>query len=171
VTSPVSDTTLPELAQLVDAFYIGGTKNGALIGEAIVVCTPALQPDFRFHLKQRGALLAKGRLIGAQFLALFTDGLYFDLARHANAMAAKLAQGLAGLGCSFLTSPETNQVFPILPNALIEELQQDYGFYTWAPVDAGRSAVRLVTSWATQEENVDQFIRAAQSLITARLGL
>ena len=96
LASDASDLALPELAALVDMFYLGGTKNGALLGEAIVIVNPALQEKFRYHLKQRGALLAKGRLLGAQFVALLEDGLYFDLARHANAMAARLADGLRG---------------------------------------------------------------------------
>ena len=158
LTSKDSDLTLPELARLVDAFYIGGTKNAALLGEAIVILTPALQPDFRYHLKQKGALLAKGRILGVQFLGLFQDGLYFELARYANAMAEKLARGIKDQGFAFLTPPSTNQIFPILPDALIGELQKSYGFYMWCRVDETHSAIRLVTSWATQEARVDEFL-------------
>ena len=158
LVSAESDLTLPDLGRLVDVFYVGGTKNGALIGEAIIINTPALQGDFRFHLKQRGALLAKGRLLGIQFVGLFTDDLYFELARHANAMAGKLAGGLAAQGFRFLTNSTTNQIFPILPDALIAELQRSYGFYVWSKVDAGHSAIRLVTSWATPEEKVAEFV-------------
>ena len=163
LSSAASDLTLPDLGRLVDVFYIGGTKNGALLGEAIVINTPALQPDFRYHLKQRGALLAKGRLLGIQFVGLFRNDLYFELARHANAMAAKLAGGLASQGFSFLTHSTTNQIFPILPNTLIATLQRDYGFYVWTPVDAAHSAVRLVTSWATRPEKVAEFIEDVQA--------
>lgn len=158
LVSTGSDLTLSDLGRLVDVFYIGGTKNGALLGEAIVINDPALQADFRFHLKQRGALLAKGRLLGIQFVGLFADGLYFELARHANAMAMRLAAGLAALGFRFLTDSTTNQIFPILPDALIARLQQSYGFYVWSKAGAGRSAVRLVTSWATPGEKVAEFL-------------
>lgn len=164
LTSSHSDLTLPDLARLTDIFYIGGTKNGAMFGEAIVINNPALQADFRYHLKQRGALFAKGRFLGIQFLALFRDDLYFDLARHANRLAAKLAQGLTEQGFHFLTAPASNQIFPILPDLLIEELQTQYGFYTWARVDADHSAVRLVTSWATPENKVDEFLETVRKL-------
>jgi len=158
LVSAGSDLTLPDLSRLVDVFYIGGTKNGALIGEAIIINNPALQGDFRYHLKQRGALLAKGRLLGIQFVGLFTDGLYFELARHANALAGQLARSLAAQGFHFLTPPATNQIFPILPDALIARLQREYGFYVWSKADAGHSAIRLVTSWATPAERVAEFI-------------
>ncbi len=166
LTSEEADLTLPELADLVDVFYIGGTKNGALLGEAIVINRPELQADFRFHLKQRGALLAKGRILGLQFIGLFRNGLYFELARRANALALKLARGLAAQGFRFLVPPATNQIFPILPNDLIAELQKKYGFYVWSRADADQAAIRLVTSWATQEEMVDAFladVRAASA--------
>jgi threonine aldolase len=159
LTSKGSDLSLPELAGLVDAFYIGGTKNGALLGEAIVITAKALQQDFRYHLKQKGALLAKGRILGVQFLGLFKDGLYFELARYANAMAEKLSQGMRDQGIPFLNQSSTNQIFPILPNRLIDELQKIYGFYVWSKVGADHSAIRLVTSWATQEARVDEFIK------------
>jgi len=158
LVSAESDLTLPDLGRLVDVFYIGGTKNGALIGEAIIINNPALQGDFRYHLKQRGALLAKGRLLGIQFVGLFTNGLYFDLARHANAMASRLVAGLAAQGFRFLTNSTTNQIFPILPDALIARLQREYGFYVWSKADAGHSAIRLVTSWATPAERVAEFL-------------
>ncbi len=164
LTSKESDLTLADLGRLVDIFYVGGTKNGALIGEAIVINNPVLQPEFRFHLKQRGALLAKGRLLGSQFLGLFENDLYFDLARHANHMAEKMAQGIEALGFSFLTHSTTNQIFPILPNRLIASLQPDYGFYVWSKVDADHSAIRLVTSWATPPEKVDEFLRHLTAL-------
>lgn len=153
-----ADLRLADLGRLVDMFYVGGTKNGALIGEAMVISNTALQADFRFHLKQRGALLAKGRILGSQFLALFQDGLYFDLARHANDMAERLAQGIRDRGHAFLTPPTTNQIFPVFPDALIAELQKLYGFYVWSRVGPDRSAVRLVTSWATQEDRVLAFL-------------
>lgn len=157
LTSKDSDITLAELSSFVDVFYIGGTKNGALLGEAIVINNPDLQKDFRYHLKQRGALLAKGRAISLQFRALFTDDLYFELARHANRMAALLANAITTSGYTFLTPPSTNQLFPILPNTVIESLQEDYGFYVWEKGE-NTSSIRLVTSWATSEEAVKVFI-------------
>lgn len=159
--SQEADFDLAYIAGLVDAFYIGGTKNGALLGEAIVIVNKDLKREFRYHLKQRGALLAKGRVLGAQFLALFEDDLYFQLATHANAMADKLRDGLSGF--DFLVKSSTNQVFPILPNKVIEEMQKLYGFYLWAKVDKERSAVRLVTSWATKEEMVAEFLKDLRS--------
>jgi threonine aldolase len=164
LTSQSADFTLPDLSRLTDVFYIGGTKNGAMFGEAIVINNPLFQSDFRYHLKQRGALFAKGRFLGLQFLALFRDDLYFELARHANRLAAKLAQGLTDQGFRFLTAPASNQIFPILPDPLIAKLQKQYGFYTWARVDAEHSAVRLVTSWATSEAKVDEFLKTASAL-------
>ncbi len=153
-----NDLRLPDLGELADAFYIGGTKNGALLGEALVICNTALQADFRFHMKQKGALLAKGQILGIQFLELFQNGLYFDLARHANAMADLMKKAIAGAGFEFLTQSPTNQLFPILPNWLIERLQEKYSFYVWSKTDAAHSAIRLVTSWATEEAAVAAFI-------------
>ncbi len=154
LTSVRSDIDIVELAGLVDVFYIGGTKNGALLGEAIIIVNPDLQSDFRYHLKQHGALLSKGRTIGVQFGELFRDGLYLELGRHANIMAQKLADGLRASGFAFLTDPATNQIFPILPNGLIERLKADYGFHLWQKIDDSQTAIRLVTSWATGEEAV-----------------
>ncbi|WPC44107.1 low specificity L-threonine aldolase [Clostridium sp. JS66] len=156
--SEENDMELSDLGKLVDAFYIGGTKNGALMGEALVICNDSLKEDFRFHIKQKGALLAKGRLLGIQFLELFKDDLYFDLARHANAMANLLKKEITAAGYKFLTHSPSNQIFPILPDKLIEKLQAEYSFYIWEKVDEYNSAVRLVTSWATKEEEVLGFI-------------
>lgn len=158
MTSEKNDLSLAELAKLVDVFYIGGTKNGALLGEAIVIINNKLKENFRFHLKQKGALLAKGRILGIQFLELFKDDLYFNLAKHANNMASKLAEGIKKLNYGFLTEPVSNQIFPVLPNKLIERLSKKYEFYVWSKVDNKNSSVRLVTSWATKEEVVNQFI-------------
>jgi threonine aldolase len=143
---------------LVDIFYIGGTKNGALFGEAIVITHPKLKDHFRYYLKQKGALLAKGRVLGIQFLELFKDDLFFQLAQHANQMAELLAQGIQNQQYSFLSIPQTNQIFPILPNHLIEQLQTKYGFYIWKKIDEHHSVIRLVTSWATKEKDIEGFI-------------
>lgn len=158
LTSPESDITLPELSALVDIFYVGGTKNGALLGEAIIINNPEIQRNFRFHLKQRGALLAKERILGIQFTELFRDNLYFDLGQHANMVAKKLSTEIKQLGYSFLSNSSTNQIFPILPNMLIDQLKDQYGFYVWSKVNDNSSTVRMVTSWATPEAAVDEFI-------------
>jgi threonine aldolase len=158
LASNENDLKLSDLAELLDAFYIGGTKNGALLGEALVICNNSLKADFRFHMKQKGALLAKGRLIGIQFLELFKDDLYFKAAEHANRMASYLSEGLSGEGFGFLTHSPSNQIFPILPNTIIDELLKHYAFYVWDKVDENNSAIRLVTSWATEENAVSSFI-------------
>lgn len=158
------DLDLQDITDLVDMFYIGGTKNGALFGEAIVIVNPILKEHFRFHLKQRGALLAKGRVTGVQFLALFTDGLYFSLAAHANAQAVKLAKGIEEIGHRFLTEPATNQIFPILPNRIIGKLTPMYGFYIWKKIDEHHSAIRLVSSWATSNDSVELFLNDLKTL-------
>ncbi|MBC8015092.1 MAG: aminotransferase class I/II-fold pyridoxal phosphate-dependent enzyme, partial [Sporomusaceae bacterium] len=165
--SDENDLNLTDLGVLVDAFYIGGTKNGALMGEALIICNDFLKSDFRFHMKQKGALLAKGRLLGIQFLELFKDDLYFELARHANGMAGLLRNGISKAGYSFLTHSPSNQIFPILPNCLIAKLQEKYSFYVWAKVDTDHSAVRLVTSWATKEGAVTAFIDDLQKLMAS----
>ena len=159
--SSESDVTLEDVCSLVDMFYIGGTKNGALIGEAIVIVNPSLKENFRYHLKQRGALLAKGRVVALQFLALFTNNLYFDLAKNANQKAEKLTKGITDLNFGFLTESTTNQIFP---NKIVEELAKLYGFYIWKKVDSNNSAIRLVISWATQSENVETFLEDLKNL-------
>lgn len=159
-----NDLALSDLPDLTDAFYIGGTKNGAMIGEALVIANPALKADFRFHMKQKGALLAKGRLLGIQFRELFRDDLFFRLASHANRMAGLLRTGLTRLGYVFLTQSPTNMIFPVLPNMLIERLQKEYAFYVWSPAGAGSSSIRLVTSWATQEEAVASFLKDVEEM-------
>ena len=156
--STENDLTLSDLPELVDAFYIGGTKNGALIGEALLICRDSLKEDFRFHMKQKGALLAKGRLLGIQFLELFRDNLFFDLAIHANRMAGLLRDEIGKANFTFLTDSPSNQIFPILPNSLITKLQRNYSFLIWDKVDSDHSAIRLVTSWATKEDEVLAFI-------------
>jgi threonine aldolase len=164
LASSSSDVTLADIASLVDIFWIGGTKAGALLGEAIVVCNPALAEDFAFHVKQRGGMLAKGRLLGIQFQALFGEkNLFLESARHANAMAAKLASGIESSGYALDAETATNQVFPILPDSVISALQQHFAFYVWGKSDSDHSVIRLVTSWATPEHQVDAFVaRLAQ---------
>ncbi len=156
--SKENDIKLSDLPGLTDAFYIGGTKNGALIGEALIICKNSLKEDFRYYIKQKGGLLAKGKLIGIQFLELFKDDIYFDLAKHANAMAELLKTEIRNCGYGFLIDSSTNQIFPMMPNAIIEELEGKYSFLTWQKANKDNSAIRLVTSWATKEEDIKLFI-------------
>lgn len=158
LTAEGNDLRLADVAALTDAFYIGGTKNGALLGEALVIVNPALQADFRYLLKQRGALLAKGMVLGAQFAALFEDGLFYELAAHANRMAARLRAGLAAAGAQFASDSPTNQLFVTLPVDAVETLAQRYDFERWQVLADGRSVIRFVTSWATQADAVDALI-------------
>ena len=159
LTAPACNLTLPDLGRLCDAFYIGGTKQGALFGEAVVLTHPALQEDFRYLMKQKGAMLAKGRLLGIQFEVLFEDDLYWELARHANRLALHLRERLTALGVSFFIDSPTNQQFPILPNRALDALKDRYSWSFWEAVDGERTAVRLCTSWATREEDVNAFLR------------
>lgn len=159
-----NDLELSDLGRLADAFYIGGTKNGALIGEALVICNDLLKEDFRFNMKQKGALLAKGKLLGIQFLELFRDNLYFELAEHANKMASLIRENIEAMGYRFLTYSPSNQIFPVLPDKIIEKLQGKYLFYVWSRVDAENSSIRLVTSWATREDAVKAFIEDLKNL-------
>lgn len=158
LTSEVSDLTLEKVAELTDVFYLGGTKNGALIGEAIVINNSDLQEDFGFSIKQKGALLAKGRLLGIQFLELMKNDLYFDLAKHANQQAMKIKKALQDKDVKFLADTYTNQIFPIVSNRLIEILSESFEFYVWKKIDDEYSAIRLITSWSTNDEAVNHFI-------------
>lgn len=158
--SDENDMDMSDICRCSDAFFIGGTKNGALLGEAIVISKEDLKEDFRYHLKQKGALLAKGRILGIQFEELFKDGLYFDLAKQANEMAGLLRKGIGDAGYKFLIDSPSNQVFPILPDKLIQALEKDFAFYPWLKVDGENTAIRLVTSWATKKECVLEFIDA-----------
>ena len=128
------------------------------MGEAIVIVHPDLKPKFRFHLRQKGALFAKNRMVSIQFVEFFKDNLYLESAKHANQMAQQLKDGIKKLGYSFQTDSPTNQLFPIFPNTIIEKLEKNYGFYRWKAWDSENTVIRLVTSWATKPEMVDGFI-------------
>lgn len=156
--SEKNDLTLQDLSKLTDLFSLGGTKNGALIGEAIIINNQLLKEDFAFHIKQRGALLAKGRLLGIQFAELFRENLYFELASQANRLAQKISEALLKKGYELAAETESNQIFAVLPNTLIEKLSEAFIFYIWEKKDEAHSVVRLVTSWATDEKKVDDFI-------------
>lgn len=153
-----ADNTLSfqALGRLCDAFYIGGTKQGALFGEALVINHPQIKVDFRYFIKQRGGMLAKGRLLGLQFLTLFEDDLYLRLSRHADEMADLLRQALAQAGCPLLVENRTNLVFPILSHAAAEQLGREYAFSLHQHIDQEHSAYRFVTSWATRREDVER---------------
>jgi threonine aldolase len=162
LTAKDGDLDAATLARLVDVFYVGGTKNGALIGEAIVIVNAQLKDHFRFNLRQRGGLLAKGRAVSLQFQELFRDNLYFDIAQHANTLAQQLAAGITKCGYELFVDAPTNQVFPVFPNTLINRLQKDYGFHFWEKFDEQSSIVRLVTSWATEESDITGFLSDLQ---------
>lgn len=146
---------LPCIAECCDVFYIGGTKVGALFGEAVVICNPSIKEDFRCIMKQKGAMLAKGRLLGIQFLELFRDGLYFAIAAQADRMADRMRRAFREMGYSFLVENTTNQIFPILPDAHLRILEKTFSFEYQEKVDETHTAVRFCTSWATKKEHVD----------------
>jgi len=150
--------SLPELAALTDAFYIGGTKNGALFGEALVLPKP--REDFRWYMKRRGAMLAKGRLLGVQFQALLEDDTYLSAARRANQLALRLRDGIADLGYPLPAASPSNQQFPVFPNEVVKELQNlGYEFEIQQTIDPAHTQIRLVTSWATPERAIEDFLR------------
>ncbi len=165
LTAEGNDLTIEDIAALTDAFYIGGTKNGALFGEAVVLLNPALQSDFRYAIKQHGGMLAKGRLLGIQFDRLFTDDLFFKAGAHANRMAMKLKQGFADCGVEFLTDSVTNQQFPILTKEEISVLDREFLFEYNDKIDDNRFAIRFCTSWATKEEDVERLIEVVRAIV------
>jgi threonine aldolase len=155
LTCRSNDLNIKDIANLVDIFYIGGTKNGALLGEALIILNKDLKKDFRFLIKQRGALAAKGFVLGIQFEALFQDNLYFELARHANEMAERLGSIIQETGYKFYAEPYTNQIFPIFPDTLLEKMEKEFVYEFIDKVDENNTAVRFVTSWATKIEAVE----------------
>ena len=159
-----SDMTLPEFARLCDVLYICGTKVGALFGEAVVIMNESLKKDFRFIMKQRGGRLAKGRLLGIQFDALFTDDLYFKISRHAIEMAHQIRDIFVSAGYPLLFDSPTNQQYPIMPDAELAEIGKSFGYEYWERVDETHSGVRFCASWATTQENVDALREAVNSL-------
>jgi threonine aldolase len=156
--------TMNDIAGVADAFYIGGTKQGLLFGEALVICNPALTKDVRYILKQNGALLAKGFLLGIQFRAIFQNGLYYTLSERANFMAKKIRAGIMESGYDFEIDSVANQVFPILDNAAIAELEKDFLFEKWNEVSEYQSSIRLTTTWATSDDDVDALLNALARL-------
>ena len=159
-----TDVTLEDVARLCDVFYIGGTKVGALFGEAIVIQNPRFKQDFRYLIKRQGALLAKGFLLGIQFECLFEDGLYMDLGRHGVEEALYLRQAILDRGIPLRYDTGTNQQFLLLPNEAVEKLREQFGFSIWEKPDEAHSVIRICTSWATRREDVDTLIRALGDL-------
>lgn len=160
-----SDLSLADIARLCDVFYIGGTKIGALMGEAVVIINDVLKKDFRYIIKQNGGMLAKGRLLGIQFETLFEDGLYYEISQHAVDMAMRIRAAFVEKGICFRYASMTNQQFPILPDTVLRKLNEKYSYSYWERVDAEHSAVRFCTSWATKKENVDMLIKDIQTLL------
>ena len=158
LASPENELDLPFLASVCDAFSIGGTKQGALFGEALVLLRDDLKRDFRYILKQRGGMLAKGWLLGLQFAELMRDGLYEELSDHAIHLAMRIRRALREANVSFLVDSPTNQQFPIFTDEQVRRLSAKYAFSDIRPLDDGRTAVRICTSWATRSEDVDQLI-------------
>lgn len=164
MVSDCAPLTWQDLAENLDAFTIGGTKNGILFGEALVITNDALKADYRSHMKQRGAILAKGRLLGIQFKAILENGQYLENARHANALAQQMQAGIETLGYPFLVKTPTNQIFPILPNKLLEKLSALYEYEIQTPIDPEHTCVRFVTSWATPAEAIPTFLEDLKQL-------
>jgi threonine aldolase len=155
-----TNLTLADLGKYCDAFYLGGTKNGLLFGEALVINNPVLAKDFRFNIKQKGGLLAKGFLLGAQYNALIKDELYLKLASHANTMGQQIKKALIKYKYPLFSNSNTNQIFVKLSNSLIKKLQRDFIFSVWSSIDTNYSIVRFVTSYATTKEEVSALIAA-----------
>lgn len=152
------DVTLQDIAELADVFYLGGTKQGALFGEAVVILNETLKKDFRYYIKQNGGMLAKGRLLGIQFLTLFEDGLYFEVSQHAVSQALRIRDAFKAKGFEMLVQSPSNQQFPILDNGTLGRLSEKFLFSVWQKVDEDHTAVRFCTSWATRPEAVDTLL-------------
>lgn len=163
-----NDLTLPQIADLCDVFYIGGTKMGALFGEAVVIQDPQLKKDFRYMIKQKGGMLAKGRLLGIQFETLFQDNLYWELGRHADDLAEQIREALAECKIPLLVENRTNQIFPILSDSMLAKLREKYSFTYMEQIDETHSAIRFCTSWATTKEQVAQLCEDIRAFGTVR---
>lgn len=158
LTSPYNDLTLEDIATLCDVFYIGGTKCGAMFGEAVVISANQLKRDFRYIMKQRGGVLAKGRLLGIQFDVLFDNDLYFKICRNAVEYALKVKQAFEEKGIEFYGNSPTNQQFPVLTNTQLNHLRKKYMFEVWNKLNENDTVVRFCTSWATKKEDIDELI-------------
>ena len=164
LSSPINDVTPEELARYCDVFTIGGTKVGALFGEAVVITNPELQPHFRYMIKQKGGMLAKGRLLGIQFETLLSENRYLSIAERAVLQAMRIRQSLLDKGIPFYVDSPTNQLFPIFTDTQSDALSESFDFATWERLDESRAAYRICTSWATTDEAVEQLIHAIKHL-------
>ena len=164
LTAEGNDMSLKDIAKLCDVFYIGGTKCGALFGEAVVITDKGMDRDFRYSIKQRGGMLAKGRLLGLQFIALLEGGLYFGLAANANRLAMKIKNAVKSKGWEFLYDSDTNQQFPIIPDEKLEKLGKKYTYTFIKKIDKDHTAVRFCTSWATKEEDVASLVKDIETV-------
>ena len=160
LAAKANDLKPKDIAKLCDVFYVGGTKVGALFGDAVVILSDDLKKDFRYHIKQRGGMLAKGRLLGIQFEELFKENRYFKISKHAMDMAEQLRTAFEEKGYQFAYRPETNQLFVVLSNTQIKNLRKKFAFHTMGIIDATHSAARFVTSFMTTQEGVDALIKA-----------
>ncbi|MGN1276795.1 MAG: threonine aldolase family protein [Floccifex sp.] len=165
LTSSVCDYDLNDIAKWCDVFYIGGTKNGALMGEAVVITNPLLKPYFRFNMKQNGAMMAKGWLLGVQFIGLFTNDNYFTCGKHANEMSKMIQDELVSLKYPLFMKSDTNQVFPVVSEKQFQYLLQDIDFEVWDKRE-DMLIIRFVTSWCTKQEDVDALIQKLQEAST-----
>lgn len=165
LATPVNDVFLTDLAQLTDVFYIGGTKVGAMFGEAIVIQNKDIKQQFRYSIKQNEGMLAKGRYLGLQFDTLFTDNLYTTIAANAITLADTLREALRAMGVSFFSPSPTNQVFPIFTLPQVEELEKLHVFERWSELPDGRVAIRFCTSWATQKCDLDILLSDIQRIL------
>lgn len=164
LTAEGNDVTLPDLTRLCDAFYIGGTKLGTMFGEALVISNVQLAQDFRYMIKQRGGMLAKGWLLGIQFEAMFEDGLYFRAAAKANQMADRLRNAILAAGYPLPVASNTNQVFTVLPVSVLAKLGTEFAYSDWMEIDKDHRMVRFCTSWSTSEEDLDALCAALREL-------
>lgn len=164
LADPNCDITLPDLAKLCDVFYIGGTKCGALFGEAVVITNERYKKDFRYMIKRHGGMFAKGRLLGLQFLTLFTDNLYFEITRGAVQMALRIREAFAARGIDFFGASTSNQQFPILSEKQIEFLSKNSLPEFWCNAAGGKKVVRFCTSWATTESSVNTLIEDIKNM-------
>ena len=164
LTADACDVTAADIARLCDVFYLGGTKCGALFGEAVVITSPALKKDFRYMIKQRGGMLAKGRLLGIQFQGLMEEDRYLSLGRRANSLALRVKKAFAQAGVPFMIDSPTNQQFPILTAEQLDRLAPSFAWDPWETLPDGRQAVRFCTSWATREEAVTALENALAGL-------
>lgn len=164
LTQKDNDLTLKDLPELCDVFYLGGTKCGVLFGEAIVIVNDSMKPDFNRIMKQKGAVLAKGRLLGVQFKAMFEGDLYLELGRHCNELAQQMISAIAGNGYEFMWSPCSNMIFPIFPLSVVKKLDEAGVLYDdYEEIGDGKAAMRLCTSWSTTQDEVDSFIRLIEA--------